>query len=120
MTPEIRERPTGADSNCFCPLKNKSMKKMKLIGIIATILLLHPVAKSQDAANIERLLDNERYSSAEELLEKKIITDGTEPELEYLIIKTYLHQEKKEEVKAFVEKYQLSNDLAGAPLSRIA
>ena len=47
------------------------MKKMKLIGIIATILLLHPVAKSQDAANIERLLDNERYSSAEELLEKK-------------------------------------------------
>ncbi len=96
------------------------MKKMKLIGIIATILLLHPVAKSQDAANIERLLDNERYSSAEELLEKKIITDGTEPELEYLIIKTYLHQEKKEEVKAFVEKYQLSNDLAGAPLSRIA
>ncbi|MBK8141578.1 MAG: hypothetical protein IPK57_11565 [Chitinophagaceae bacterium] len=97
------------------------MKKMKLIGIIATILLLHPVAKSQDAANIERLLDNERYSSAEELLEKKIITDGTEPELEYLIIKTYLHQEKKEEVKAFVENTSFQtiwqvHHLAGSPM----
>ena len=74
---------------------------------------------AQDAAVVEQLLDNERYESAEAILEKKISADGVMPDVNYLLIKTYLQQDKVDEVRDFIAKYKLSNNPDADPLDRV-
>src|SRR5687767_13395278 len=93
------------------------MKKL-VIGSIA--LLLSGLLHAQDV-EVKQLLDNERYASAEALLEKKINSIGSEPGLNDLLLKTYLEQDKDDEARQFVVQHQL--DKAGEdadPMNRIA
>lgn len=74
---------------------------------------------AQDAAEVEQLLDNERYESAEVILEKKINEEGVMPDINYLLVKTYLEQDKIDEVKDFISKYKLNESPDADPLDRI-
>lgn len=91
----------------------------KLTGTLVLTFLFSVVAVAQDAAEIEQLLDNERYESAEAILEKKINTDGVVPDISYLLVKTYIEQDKIDEVKDFISKYKLSDSPDANPLDRI-
>lgn len=94
-------------------------KKAILVFIgICTIL---PQVKSQDMEDAKQLIESERYESAELLLEKSIGTAGPEPELNYLLVKTYLEQEKTAKATLFVNRYlQSALSSESDPLNRIA
>lgn len=83
------------------------MKRLLLIpGILSVALCMNA---QQNAVEVNGLLDNERYSSAEDLLERKIVEKGADPDLGYLLVKTYLEQEKIEEARKIVEQYRLDD-----------
>lgn len=99
------------------------MKKFKILLSWAMFMVVSPFVKAQDPGldNIEHLLESERYSSAELLLEENIGTNEPLPEINYLLVKTYLEQEKKEEVVKYVNKYLNSvHNEDVDPLNRIA
>lgn len=91
----------------------------KITGTLIITFMFSTVLVAQDAAEVEQLLDNERYESAEAILEKKLNTDGVMPDISYLLVKTYLEQDKVEEVKDFISKYKLSDSPESDPLDRI-
>lgn len=96
-----------------------SVKKI-LISFVVTFTMI-PLVRSQDMDDAKQLIENERYNSAEELLEKNIGTDALEPEMNYLLVKTYLEQEKTEEAARFVNRYlQAVTGGEADPLNRIA
>lgn len=73
-------------------------------GIIIIILILSLPVQSLFAQEIDQareLIDNERYSSAEDLLEDQVAKEGTSPELNYLLMKIYLDQDKDKEARKF-------------------
>ena len=95
------------------------IKKAILLFFGACSIL--PQVKSQDMEDAKQLIENERYESAEMLLEKSIGTAGPEPELNYLLVKTYLEQEKTAKASSFVNKYlQSALSSEADPLNRIA
>lgn len=88
-----------------------------LFVIIALFVSINSVA--QDTEEIVQLIDNERYASAEKILESAIRENGPEPSLNYLMVKTYLGLDKEEDAKKFVEGIKLYE--AGAdPLSKVS
>ena len=94
--------------------------KKAILLFFGTCAIL-PQVKSQDMEDAKQLIESKRYESAELLLEKSIGTAGPEPELNYLLVKTYLEQEKTAKATLFVNKY-LQSALNGEadPLNRIA
>ncbi len=96
------------------------INKKAFLVFLGTFIMI-PLVKSQDMEEAKQLIESERYSSAEQMLEKSIAVAGPEPELNYLLVKTYLEQEKTAEASSFVNRYlqsALSND--ADPLNRIA
>ena len=91
----------------------------KITGILTIIFMSSSVLMAQESAEVEQLLDNERYESAEAILEKRITTEGIMPDINYLLVKTYLEQDKVNEVKDFITKYKLSDNPDADPLDRI-
>ncbi len=87
------------------------MQLKKITGVIAATAI-SILSAGQETGEVRRLLDNERFAAAEELLEKKISGGTEDPELNYLMVKTYLEQEKTEEAGRFVEGHRL-NEPAG-------
>lgn len=73
---------------------------------------------AQDINEARDFIENERYSSAEELLESTISTAGSNSEAGYLLVKTYLEQDKAAEAKEFAESYL--RPATKDPLSQIA
>ncbi|HRG25654.1 MAG TPA: tetratricopeptide repeat protein [Chitinophagaceae bacterium] len=97
------------------------MSVKKILALFTVTFTMIPVVKSQDMEDAKQLIENGRYTSAEKLLEKNIGTDAPEPEANYLLVKTYLEQEKTEEAARFVNKYlQAAEDGDADPLNRIA
>lgn len=94
-------------------------KKAILVFFVTGSII--PAVKSQDMEDVKQLIESERYESAELLLEKSIGTAGPEPELNYLLVKTYLEQEKTAKATLFVNKYlQSALNSEADPLNRIA
>lgn len=91
----------------------------KTTGMLAISFMFSFSLLAQDAAVVEQLLDNERYESAEAILEKKISADGVMPDVNYLLVKTYLQQDKVDEVRDFIAKYKLSDNPDADPLDRV-
>lgn len=97
------------------------MKKKGLLFFITTLLTGITAVKAQDIDNAKQLIENERYNSAEELLEKNLGNGSAMPEVNYLLVKTYLEQDKQEEAGNYVSTYLKSAQSEGAdPLDRIA
>ena len=93
----------------------------KRILLLSFILL--PIASlfAQDINEARDLLNSERYSSAEKVLEKQIERSGTQPDLNYLLVKTYLQQEKSNEAWNFIEKNQINKVSAAVdPINKVA
>lgn len=86
---------------------------------VTVLLFTSVVAVAQDVDDIVQLIDNERYESAEKTIESVIREKGPEPSLNYLMVKTYLEQDKEEDAREFVEENKLA-DMAADPLSRIS
>lgn len=84
-----------------------------------TALFLSFFSVAQDREDIVQLIENERFASAEKILESAIRESGPEPSLNYLMVKTYLEQNKEEDAREFVEGNKL-HDVAADPLSRIS
>lgn len=94
------------------------MKKMKLLSLFLCSILL---AAAQETDDVKTLLNNERYASAENVLEKKIAASGHQPGLNYLLVKTYLEQDKAAEAKTFLEKTQIDKNYSAAdPFDQVA
>ncbi|MEO7983227.1 MAG: hypothetical protein ABI688_03995, partial [Bacteroidota bacterium] len=96
------------------------MKTRNIYPVILGFILFDPGLKAQGIDEVKELIDNERYETAESLLEKN--TEGSNnPEVNYLLVKIYLEQDKTSEVRTFV-----NNRLTGAaspdaePLDRVA
>ncbi|MBL7748119.1 MAG: tetratricopeptide repeat protein [Chitinophagaceae bacterium] len=79
------------------------MKRKKIIILIAAITVNSFFAKAQVIDEARYLIDNEKYQSAESLLEKFAGAISDEPEASNLLIKTYFEQDKKEEAKQFIK-----------------
>ena len=97
------------------------MNTKKIIAFIITAALTMPVIKAQNIDGAKQLIENERYTSAEALLEENLESNEPGPEINYLLVKTYLEQDKKEEAGKYVTRYlqsALSTDVD--PLNRIA
>lgn len=93
----------------------------KFLMTIFMTTMLFGSAGAQELDDIRRLLDNERYAAAEETLEKKIDSGIEDPELNYLMVKTYLEQEKTSEAGQFVEERGLKAPYQGKnTLDRVA
>jgi tetratricopeptide (TPR) repeat protein len=90
---------------------------MKKLVILPLLILAFSVLSAQVLEDAKELIDNERYESAEIVLEEKLSKDGPQPSLNFLLVKTYLEQDKTEDAKNFVENYKLTST---DPLSRIA
>lgn len=78
---------------------------MKRMAILPVLLSVSMTISAQDIAEVKDLLYNERYASAEQLLEQKVADPAHDAELNYLLIKTYFEQDKKEEATQFVESH---------------
>ena len=78
---------------------------MKKLAILPVLLSVTTIISAQDIAEVKDLLYNERYASAEHLLEQKVAQPDHEAELNYLLIKTYFEQDKKDEATQFVESH---------------
>lgn len=91
----------------------------KIAGILTILFMSSSVLMAQEHAEVEQLLDNERYESVEAILEKRITKEGVMPDINYLLVKTYLEQDKVNEVKDFITKYKLSDNPDADPLDRI-
>lgn len=88
-----------------------------------TILLfgMNPLLQAQDINDAKQLIESERYNSAEALLEKKIGNSEPEPEVSYLLVKTYLEQDKINEAGSYVTKHLQSGLNTNVdPLNHIA
>lgn len=88
------------------------MKVKNLLFSIISAALVTTI-QAQELAEVKRLLDNERYAAAEETLEQKLGSGTDEPELNYLLVKVYLEQEKTAEATQFVEKRGLRSAVQG-------
>jgi tetratricopeptide (TPR) repeat protein len=94
---------------------------MKKTLTLLWMMMLSLTMWAQNDIEIKDLLNNERYESAEQILEEKISKDGPEPNLNYQLIKVYLGQEKMDDAKKLVELYHLNvADESADPLNRIA
>ena len=75
------------------------MLKKYFILLVATmlpVLMLH----AQNLEDAKDLIDEERYSSAETILEK----NAGDPETNYLLVKVYLEQDKEEDAEKFIPR----------------
>lgn len=87
--------------------------------MLASILPMSSLLHAQYIDDARHLIESERYGSAEALLEKNI--GNSDPELNYLLVKTYIEQDKIDEAASYVTKHlQSSLDPAVDPLNRIA
>lgn len=97
---------------------------MKIYYSILTAVLfsINSLSSSaQDIDNVKLLIDNERYQTAEEILEKATTTNATSSEVSYLLVKTYLEQDKTSDAKEYVTNYLLPNINSNAnPMDKIA
>lgn len=97
------------------------MKITKLKILFAAVFLNTSLLKAQDLDEAKQLMENERYQSAETILEKAVITMSAETEASCLLMKTYLEQKKTAEAQKYVEDYLLPSISNGATaMDRIA
>ena len=97
------------------------MKTKKIITLFIAGILGIYVVNAQDVETAKDFIDNERFSSAESILETSTGSTSENPEANYLLVKTYLEQDKKEEVKNFVDNHLKSAKNEDAePLNRVA
>lgn len=94
--------------------------KLKELGMVFIGALICSAATGQVSPEITELLDNERFSTAEKWIEKKISEEGSNPELNYLAIKTYLDQDKVSNAALFISKNNLSVTENADPLNQVA
>lgn len=83
------------------------MKTTKLIILFIATLLKTGLLNAQDLDEAKQFIENERYQSAEAILEKAAITVPAETAASYLLVKTYLDQEKIGEAKKYIDEYLL-------------
>jgi len=97
------------------------MKVTKVILIITTFFINTTVIFAQDVELAKQLMDNERFESAEAILEKATAASSNELEASYLLVKTYIEQNKNDEAKKFVDEKLLPGITANSnPMDKIA
>ncbi len=88
---------------------------------MALTMAMAPLVQAQNINEAKDLIESERYNSAETVLENNLGSSDPEPVLSYLLIKTYLEQEKTDDAASYVNRYLhpgISGDMA--PLAGIA
>ncbi|HET6558043.1 MAG TPA: tetratricopeptide repeat protein, partial [Prolixibacteraceae bacterium] len=72
-----------------------------------TMLLLGNIffLRAQGTDEVKEMIDQERYASAENMLEKNMLPNGAEPETNLLLVTTYLEQNKVGEAGTFVKTF---------------
>ncbi len=83
------------------------MKTTKLIILFTAVLFKTGLLDAQELAEAKQFIENERYQSAEVILEKAATAVPVETEASYLLVKTYLNQEKTDEAKKYIDDYLL-------------
>ncbi|MDZ4809361.1 MAG: hypothetical protein SGI96_13990 [Bacteroidota bacterium] len=83
------------------------MKTNNLIILFTAIFFNASLLDAQNLDEVKQLIENERYQSAETLLEKAAITVPAQGEASYLLVKTYLEQEKMGEAQKYINDYLL-------------
>ncbi len=97
------------------------MNTKKIIPFIITAALTMPVIKAQNIDGARQLIESERYTSAEALLEENLESSEPGPEVNYLLVKTYLEQDKKDEAGKYVTRHvQPALNRDADPLNRVA
>lgn len=94
---------------------------MKTKILIAGLIAFATSAVSVHAQQIDQaigLIESERYESAEKLLEKYTEGESPAPQVNYLLMKTYLEQDKTKEAKEYAGLHL--NSVGADPLSRIS
>lgn len=93
---------------------------IKIIAVIGIPMLISQTAKSQLIDEARELIETKRYNSAEMMLEKSIPATDQAADINYLLVKTYLEQEKITEAREFVNTHLNPADLAVLePMNRI-
>jgi Flp pilus assembly protein TadD len=82
------------------------MKTNKIIIFIA-VFFNTGLLKAQNLDEAKQFIENERYQSAETILEKAATTAPAETEASNLLVKIYLEQEKTVEAKKYINDYLL-------------
>src|SRR5687768_16742941 len=90
------------------------MTTIKTIMITACLTLAH-AALTQNIDDAKDLIANERYNSAEQILEQSLDAD---PEAQYLLMKTYLDQDKLDQATEFAKVHLQTETMT--PMNRIA
>ncbi|MGB3163267.1 MAG: hypothetical protein WBA96_07040 [Chitinophagaceae bacterium] len=83
------------------------MKTTKLVILFILVLFTTGLLNAQELAEAKQFIENERYQSAEAILEKAAISESSESAASYLLVKTYLDQEKTSEAKKYIDEYLL-------------
>lgn len=76
----------------------------KNVGIIIAFIVISKIAGGQYIDEARELIRNERFNSAEILLEKNI-SNNPDPELNYMLVNVYLEQDKKGEAGTYINNY---------------
>lgn len=90
------------------------MEATKFFTVILGILAFSP-GFGQNLDEVKDLIENERYHSAEQVLEKN---DTGDPEANYLLVKSYLEQDKLNEATVFFKEHIQTG--ASGPLEKLA
>src|SRR5687768_5921801 len=88
----------------------------KLILLILSIFPAAGLLNAQHLDEVKELIDEERYSSAETILEK----NAGDPETNYLLVKVYLEQDKDKEAEKFINSHLNNNVKESDPLNKAA
>ena len=83
------------------------MKTTKLVILFILVLFTTGLLNAQELAEAKQFIENERYQSAEAILEKAATSESSESAASYLLVKTYLDQEKTSEAKKYIDEYLL-------------
>ncbi|MDZ4793934.1 MAG: tetratricopeptide repeat protein [Bacteroidota bacterium] len=96
------------------------MKTKNMFPLLLVFAFAHPAVRAQGIDEVKELIDNQQYKSAEIVLEKTTGSDNN-PEFNYLLVKTYLEQDKKIEARTFINTHLTGAGSAdAAPFNRIA
>ncbi|HRG94340.1 MAG TPA: tetratricopeptide repeat protein, partial [Chitinophagaceae bacterium] len=91
------------------------------IQFIFAIIFLSPGLNAQHIEDAKQLIETERYKSAEILLERELENTNVDPEINYLLVKSYLEQDKISEAEKYVTTYLPSAKNENAdPVNRLA
>jgi len=91
------------------------------IQLLFAIIFLSTRLKAQHIEDAKQLIETERYQSAEILLERELEKTNADPEINYLLVKSYLEQDKISEAEKYVTTYLPSAKNENAdPINQLA